>query len=79
LLDLIRLRVSSIALQVHAFFDSRPSEQVVTSLCSLLETKVEEDATQIVEVDVGVRPTAEQSAISFSPRVTLAGYYRDER
>jgi hypothetical protein len=60
LLDLIGLGVSPLALQVHTFFDSRSSEQMVTSPCSLLETKIQEQAAEIVEIDVGVRATAEQ-------------------
>ena len=66
LLDLIRLRIVTAALQVYVFFDSSLTEHMMPAFRSLLESQAFKQRTDIVEPDSRVRRAAENSPQSLA-------------
>ena len=50
--DLVDLGFASITLEIHFFFDARFSKDVVTSSDTLLESKAEQQPTQVFKRNI---------------------------
>jgi hypothetical protein len=59
LTDLVGFRVPTVSLQVDALLDPAPAKDKVAAAGPLLESKMPEQTSKIVEIDVGVRHPAE--------------------